>query len=132
MGVDGQFRLNSHEVSGCVLRTGVVGRQHLAHSWMPFQQFRACDFDLMDHHVSTLGVLNKVLVRRHISGDHNRVSSVINPEAKRIFKIGVLDPELGDSHSILIVYDTFIYIFGRDRHRCGEKLRMNSRRFRIP
>jgi hypothetical protein len=85
----------------------------------------------MDHHVSTPGILDEVFVRSHVSRNHHRVSSVIDSEAEHIFKVGVLHPERGNARPVLLVYDSFVDILGRNATCCGEKLGMNSRRFSI-
>lgn len=87
VGINGQFRLDPSEVSGRVLRTGVMRCKHVPHSWITFQEFRACYSDLMDYDICAFGVFDEVLVRRHVSGNDRRMSSVVNSEAECIFKI---------------------------------------------
>ena len=64
--------------------------KHVPHSRIPLQKVGAGDADLMNDNIRTLRILDEILVRSHVSGNHHRVRSVINPKAKAFFRLACL------------------------------------------
>src|SRR5262249_32036580 len=122
MRVHGQFWLDSRKVPGCVLRTRVMRRNHMRQSSIAFQKFGARNSYFMDYDIRALGILHEVLIRSHVARNPHRVSLVVNPEAERIFKIGMLDSERGDAHAIPLKHNAFLDVFGRNRYMLWVKV----------
>ena len=59
MSVDGKLRFDSREVSGCILRTGVVRRNHPAHFRTFFQKLRTGHTYLMEYDIRPWAYLMK-------------------------------------------------------------------------
>src|SRR5256885_11722681 len=114
MRVDGKFRFDPREVPGCVLRTGVVRRNHAGGFGTFLQKFGAGHTYFMQYNIRALSMFDEVLVRSHVPGNHHRMALVVNAEPERVLNIGMLHIERGNSHRVPVVDDSFHKVFGYD------------------